>query len=77
MFSIEKRRLMANMITLLKYLKNSHTGEGQDLFSVIPECKACNNGLKLQEDRFWLNIRKKLPAIVVQQWNELPLEVVV
>ena len=44
------------------YLKGCHTKAGQDLFSILSECKICNNGLKLKEARFWLNIRgKKLP----------------
>ena len=39
MFSLEKRRLRGHMIALFKYLKDCHTEEGQDLFSIIPECK--------------------------------------
>ena len=45
------------MIVLFKYLKGCHTEVGQDLFSILPECR--NKGLKLQEARFWLDIRKK------------------
>ena len=48
-------------ITLFKYLKGCHAEEGQDLFLIIPESRTCNKGLKLQEVRFQLNIRKKLP----------------
>ena len=51
LFSLEKRRLRREMIALFKYLKGSPTKEEQDLFSVIPECRTCNNGLKLQETR--------------------------
>ena len=39
-------------------MKGSHTEEGQYLFSIIPECRTHNNGLKLKEARFWVNIRK-------------------
>ena len=39
LFSTEQRRLRRDMIALFKYLKSSHTEEGQDLFSVIPECR--------------------------------------
>ena len=49
MFNHEKRRLRGDMIALFKYLKGCHTEEGQDLFSVIPECRTHNNGLKLEE----------------------------
>ena len=58
MFSLQKRRLRGDMIALFKYLKGCHTEEGQDLFSILPECRARNNGLKLQEARFQLDIRK-------------------
>ena len=45
-------------IALFKYLKDSHIEEGQDSFLAIPEGRACNDRLKLQEARFRLNIRK-------------------
>ena len=45
-FSLEKRRLRGDMISLFKYLKRCHTEEGQDLFSILPECRTQNNGLK-------------------------------
>ena len=32
---------------LFKDFKNYHTEERQDLFLIIPECKTCDNGLKL------------------------------
>ena len=58
MYSLEKRRLRGDEVTLFKYLKDSHIEEGQDLFLIIPECRTCNNRLKLQESKFRLNIRK-------------------
>ena len=74
MFSLEKRRLVGDMIALFKYLKGCHTEEGQGLFSIIPECRTWN---KLQEVRFCLDIRKTFLTVrVVQQWNQLPREVV-
>ena len=60
MFCLEKRRRRRDMMALFNYLKGTHTEEGQDLFSIIPECKTCKNGLKLQEARFWLNIKKNV-----------------
>ena len=63
MFSLEKRRLRGDMIALFKYLKGCHPEEGQDLFLIIPECRTHNNGLKLKETRFWLNIRKNLLTV--------------
>ena len=77
MFSLEKRRLKGDMITVFKYLKGCHTEEGQDLFSIIPECRTRNNGLKLKEARFRLNIRKNLITVRAErQWNQLPRELV-
>ena len=77
MFSLEKRRLREDKRALLKYLKGCHTEEGQDLFSILPECRTQNNGLKLQEDRFRLDIRKNFLTVrAVRQWNQLPREVV-
>ena len=58
MISLEKRRLRGDMIALFKYLKGCQTEEGQDLFSILPECRTRNNGLKLQEARFQLDIRR-------------------
>ena len=52
MFSLERRRLKGDMISPFKYLKGCHTKEGQDLFSMLPECRTRNHGLKLQEARF-------------------------
>ena len=46
MFSLQKRRLRGDMIALFKYLKGCHTEEGQDLFSIHPECRTQNHGFK-------------------------------
>ena len=46
MFSLEKKRLRGDMIALFKSLKGCYTEEGQDLFSILPECRTRNNGLK-------------------------------
>ena len=77
MFSLEKRRLRRDMTAPFKYLKGCHTEEGQNLFSILPECRTRNNGLKLQEVRFRLDIRKNILTVrAVRQWNQLPREVV-
>ena len=74
---LEKRRLRGDMRALFKYLKGGHTEEGQDLFSILPECRTRNNGLKLKETRSWLDIRKNFLTLrSVRQWNQLPREVI-
>ncbi|KAF7243358.1 Collagen alpha-1(XXIV) chain [Varanus komodoensis] len=76
-FSLEKRRLRGNMISLYKYLKGCHKEEGQDLFLLMPECRTRNNQFKLQQPRFRLDIRKNFLTVrAIQQWNQLPREVV-
>ena len=63
MFSLEKRRQRGDMITLFKYIlkgKGCLTEEGQNLFSIIPECRTRNNGLKLKEARL-VEYQGKLP----------------
>ena len=50
--------------------------KGQDFFSILPECRTWNNGLRLHEARFWLDIRKNILTVrAVRQWNQLPGEV--
>ena len=64
------------MIALFKYLKGCHTEKGQDLFSILPECRTRNNGLKFQEASFRLDIRKNFLTVRAgRQWNQLPREV--
>ena len=48
-FSVEKRRLRGDKRALFKHLKGYPTEEGQDLFSIIPECKARSQRLGLKD----------------------------
>ena len=63
MFSLEMRRLRGDLIALFKGLKGCPTEEGQDLFSILPECRTRNNGIKLEEARFQLDIRKNFLTV--------------
>ena len=57
--------------------KLEHIEEEQDLFLIIPECRMCNNGLKVQEAGFRLNIKKNVLTVrAVWQWNPWPQKVV-
>jgi len=76
LFILEERMLHRNLIEAFLYLKESTYPQGRDFL------KTCNirmreNGFKLEEGRFGLDIRKKFFTVrVVRQWNRLPREIV-
>uniref|UniRef100_A0A803TIG3 Reverse transcriptase domain-containing protein n=1 Tax=Anolis carolinensis TaxID=28377 RepID=A0A803TIG3_ANOCA len=74
MFRLQKRRLRGDMIAMYKYVNGSHREEGASLFSAALQTRTRNNGFKLQERRFHLNIRKNFLTVrrAVRQWNSLP-----
>uniref|UniRef100_A0A803TL93 Reverse transcriptase domain-containing protein n=1 Tax=Anolis carolinensis TaxID=28377 RepID=A0A803TL93_ANOCA len=77
MFSLQKRRLRGDKIAMYKYVKGSHREEEANLFSAALQTRTRNNGFKLQERRFHLNIRKNFLTVrAVRQWNSLPGAVV-
>ena len=77
-FSLEKRRLKGDtFIASFQYRKGAYRKAGEGLFIRAGSDRMRGNGLKLEEGRFRLDIRKKFLTVrVVRHWNRMPSEVV-
>ena len=72
MFSLEKRRLWGDLIVDFQYLKEAYKKDGEGLFPQVDNNRTRGNGLKLKEDRFRLDIRKKIFTVrVVRHCREV------
>lgn len=64
-FSMGKRRLQGDFIAAFQYLKGSYKNDGEGLFIWVNNDRTRGNGLKLKEDRFRLDMRKKFFTVRV------------
>ena len=60
MFSLEKRRLLGDLIAAFRYLKEAYKQEGDQLFERVDNGRTRGNGFKLKEGKFRLDIRGEI-----------------
>ena len=72
LFSLKNRRFQEDFIVAFQYLKGAYKQEGERLFTRVGSDRTRENGLKLRQGRFTLDIRSKFfTQKVVTHWNRL------
>ncbi|KAJ7423644.1 hypothetical protein WISP_33063 [Willisornis vidua] len=77
LFSPKKMRLREDLIALYNFLKEGSSEVEVGVFSQVTSNRTSENGPKLGQGRFKLNIRKNVfTKSIIKHWNRLPKNVV-